>query len=993
MSTSSTNNPYRKRGGHAAAYLAAYLSRPNNPSPTASNTPNITSDPTSNAATTGASAASCLDLRPNITSSPSVSSLTTTSPSTSLSTLETLAKTPAQLQGNLSFDQSSPPLFGAGDFSPSQLYQPRNTPQLTNLWEASFSNDTTLEPSLHDRIVGGNLLRESVFPDWRDGASHSGLDNTDEMQKQDPLATQIWKLYSRTKSQLPNQERMENLTWRMMAMSLRKKREQQQNKMSKQPGASNNSKAPENDCQMSTAAAAAAAGGPSGIARLRQWVDDYGVAAESDPMNLDDFIVPSSVYSPSGLSTSPPAEAASSSHAEASAIPIKSRNDQHLRPPGNFIPASFPHPPQHCRQNDEFGYVQRRVRKTSVDERNTRKRPAESSPQVPPVVNLTIPNESDFDTGMADYSLDHPHSAYPLGNHTSSTVPSNLETFHIGDDPILTSAGPFQQSYPFSPSESPLVTGGPFQSVYSHTPMGSSLNSAEFYSPPPSGYQSVASTPQAGFDNDQIMCFEHSTVDQRTHQSTGNFCGPSNIAGSSQSRFFYRAANETPFNAISGIGGGSIPSPGFSIPQQRVGPTHFSSGPLSRPLNLPNNEQHMFSFGADSDNEEEDGNPFPDRSMTMQMDCNPIDDSSIDLNNPAVQWESHFPECFNSAANNFQGHHRRHITIGGAEMADVSRDWDRGSLDRTHGSATSVSEIRNRDQDPRRQKIPRTISTPNTTQLLHQSMNHQPHTTPNSPPRSGFSSASPSRPSSPGGAKQTEQSGAPTTCTNCFTQTTPLWRRNPEGQPLCNACGLFLKLHGVVRPLSLKTDVIKKRNRGSCNNLPIGVSAGRSAKKVSRKNFIQQSTSITSMSSKVQGASDPLSSASGLSSASAPGNTSQVFSGFTKSGVVPIAAAPPKPALTSLAGSLAQVRAPVQVVTKRTRRFEKAPSGPQGSQEAEMRDVVNDDNKSSTPLNRSKPFTPVTTLPPAAENPAHHSLAAGSRQGGSQEWEWLTMSL
>lgn len=52
-----------------------------------------------------------------------------------------------------------------------------------------------------------------------------------------------------------------------------------------------------------------------------------------------------------------------------------------------------------------------------------------------------------------------------------------------------------------------------------------------------------------------------------------------------------------------------------------------------------------------------------------------------------------------------------------------------------------------------------------------------------------------------------------TMCTNCSTTTTPLWRRNPEGQPLCNACGLFFKLHGVTRPLSLKTDVIKKRNR------------------------------------------------------------------------------------------------------------------------------------------------------------------------------------
>ncbi|ORZ18322.1 hypothetical protein BCR41DRAFT_283392, partial [Lobosporangium transversale] len=57
----------------------------------------------------------------------------------------------------------------------------------------------------------------------------------------------------------------------------------------------------------------------------------------------------------------------------------------------------------------------------------------------------------------------------------------------------------------------------------------------------------------------------------------------------------------------------------------------------------------------------------------------------------------------------------------------------------------------------------------------------------------------------------------PTKCTNCSTQNTPLWRRNPEGLPLCNACGLFLKLHGVVRPLSLKTDVIKKRNRNNAN--------------------------------------------------------------------------------------------------------------------------------------------------------------------------------
>ncbi|ODQ82262.1 hypothetical protein BABINDRAFT_30526, partial [Babjeviella inositovora NRRL Y-12698] len=38
------------------------------------------------------------------------------------------------------------------------------------------------------------------------------------------------------------------------------------------------------------------------------------------------------------------------------------------------------------------------------------------------------------------------------------------------------------------------------------------------------------------------------------------------------------------------------------------------------------------------------------------------------------------------------------------------------------------------------------------------------------------------------------------TCFNCKTSSTPLWRKNKEGELLCNACGLFFKLHGVSRP-------------------------------------------------------------------------------------------------------------------------------------------------------------------------------------------------
>ncbi|RKP09364.1 iron transporter biosynthesis regulating transcription factor, partial [Thamnocephalis sphaerospora] len=50
-------------------------------------------------------------------------------------------------------------------------------------------------------------------------------------------------------------------------------------------------------------------------------------------------------------------------------------------------------------------------------------------------------------------------------------------------------------------------------------------------------------------------------------------------------------------------------------------------------------------------------------------------------------------------------------------------------------------------------------------------------------------------------------------CSNCETTNTPLWRRDDQGAVLCNACGLYLKLHHERRPLSLKTDVIKKRQR------------------------------------------------------------------------------------------------------------------------------------------------------------------------------------
>ncbi|XP_028966357.1 transcription factor GATA-3-like [Galendromus occidentalis] len=54
---------------------------------------------------------------------------------------------------------------------------------------------------------------------------------------------------------------------------------------------------------------------------------------------------------------------------------------------------------------------------------------------------------------------------------------------------------------------------------------------------------------------------------------------------------------------------------------------------------------------------------------------------------------------------------------------------------------------------------------------------------------------------------------AGTSCANCKTTTTTLWRRNHNGEPVCNACGLYYKLHNVNRPLTMKKEGIQTRNR------------------------------------------------------------------------------------------------------------------------------------------------------------------------------------
>lgn len=863
-----------------------------------------------------------------------------------------------------------------------------------------------------------------------------------------------------------------------------------------------------------------------------------------DPMTLDDFIDSRNVATPEAAllledgAVNDGSKDASSAHTIASAIPIKNRRESSK----HFVPQSVP-VPQHQAAQTEFGYVTRHHRKTSIDERRvrfpqsiptshpsphpkltvqTRKRPANFSPHMPAIGNNA---DLHLDVDLHEYALD------PSLSNGHNGIPFALDSF-MDNDGMITSAGPFQQQFCISPSTSPMVNHGLFTNMYSNSgpsmPSSSIPTTADYYSPPGSAYQSTASTPHPLNDGSASASTENfyfGSMDMRHGQQRG-------------SQNFRSGQPSAPSSMATSVGGSVATAGGHGASSlmygSGAGTSLFSHGPASTsgpdsvsafstslghvdPTQVfhqqqPDNQlsarspgvnggssllgDAVFSFGADSDIDEEDAGAFADRTLGLSGDFSPGMDESLDSNgNPisgstptgsSMGWDATLPGQFSTQAARYPGGMpaRKHVTIGGTttnEFGDMtSIDWDgiNGPASNNKSLSRSQSQsFRNGGVggDRRQPKMSRNASTPNVNNMGG-NFDRSGQTIPDSPPSeangmggsvtaSGFSSVAHSRPSSPpmsdskqGSSTNLQAQGqgdsAPTTCTNCFTQTTPLWRRNPEGQPLCNACGLFLKLHGVVRPLSLKTDVIKKRNRGSGAQLPVGGTSTRSSKKgaasgtSTRKNSTLSISSIAAASASQAVATPTVSTPpaqqragsvndgeSPTSGANTAGSTPASYTGSTSGsaaggkGVIPIAAAPPKSAPGP--GAASMPRSITVSTSKRQRRHSKSagsstmhhssmsandvslggssimdidsPENSTGSNEAALSMSASTGlgflDKHTSNLGLANAFG-VTQRPmvgpgmigmgPAASG---SMMTPGGTAGGPQEWEWLTMSL
>ncbi|KAG6917831.1 hypothetical protein DXG01_000891 [Tephrocybe rancida] len=670
---------------------------------------------------------------------------------------------------------------------------------------SSLSPQAT-SPFTSPRISGSPDLQASEF-------------DPGQLAKEDPLATQVWKMYARTKATLPHAQRMENLTWRMMAMALKKKkddddeaaakeRETEKSELSKDAAAQDAAKSE----QLPTADVEASSDErgrriDKGKARVRVvGFDGTNQDNFDEPDSHDGFKSPDNVNyakaaSKAGLSTSPSIPIPGSAGPSMLSLSYGRRSPPYALHHTSELPSVFEDQAEAANSFPEARFLNPASYNHTLSRINSPVFAPSSLPSTGLHGLSRIPAAPHGHGPPSEQRAFPRHVRKTSFDHTVSKdgILAGLSGRHQVNGKPLPDNGIGQKRRAETPhSESmlradPSIVNGNSVSSLLQTEQpeedGSSFPTSLFnFSFPP--YEGLFSLPSASPSSPVGRQTEFNPYRQQhepRHQSSGHSSINSQMYPSADT------SSQTPTNeglSAAAAAASAIMAEGYAS--------------LSA-ANLAGVDDGLFDYGqllglvySGLDGRNPYTHVDPAQILAGQADSGGGTGGS-----GGADILGSFPQFHASPSSDGWGNGVGSSADASPEPHNISNASTPPSVEgapQSSGQAVRTANGRKHiplKQDALQRKT--SLSAANS----------------NSPSELRSSSSTPDIAN--GAEKGTSDEGeqAPTLCTNCQTTNTPLWRRDPEGQPLCNACGLFFKLHGVVRPLSLKTDVIKKRNRAS----------------------------------------------------------------------------------------------------------------------------------------------------------------------------------
>ncbi|KAI0066118.1 hypothetical protein BV25DRAFT_1835812 [Artomyces pyxidatus] len=695
----------------------------------------------------------------------------------------------------------------------------------------------------------------------------SGFD-PDQMQKEDPLATQVWKMYARTKANLPHAQRMENLTWRMMALALKKKKEEEA-RLAGQTGEEE-----EGDVTVKTEPVeGAVSGSSSGKEGSKE-----GGEGEERGRRIDKRKTKVSVVGFDGDNqdgTEEEDEVAMDWRAlsrSRSRVPMDWRpsSRSRSRPPPSAPPLfdqALSHGP-----GDRFAFPSLDIATATSSSTSDMHGPRRSSYNFPSsslATSASIPIHTGRHSpsphpfslpavheGVGDGGHGPPLSGrygYPAGLEQTLDVhgfgghPSSLPSFGLhglSRTPASSGASPEHRSFPrhvrktsfdHTVSKDGILAGVIGRHQVNGKPLPpDSLIGTKRRADAPHAESMLRADPPSVVASPIVeppdMAHRYALPHPHHHQNGSFPSTPFNFTFPGYDGFFDLSTSQSLPHDYSSV----LSSDDSRHPTSYHEHSHSLTStysPLASPHSQPNESLSAAAIAASAAMAEGyarlsaanlaggDDSGLEYQHLMGLMYSN-VDGSSniahqpfthIDPTQilPAEHTENGFlslhPSPSSDGWNGFNS-----SAAGSPEPLNTSNASTPPSVE---GSSTGVQQRNGGRKIASTKRVMQDAAARSAAQRKKSTGVDSMATT--AQLRSSTSTPDLASAASAGASRGGNDEESPTVCTNCQTTNTPLWRRDPEGQPLCNACGLFYKLHGVVRPLSLKTDVIKKRNRAS----------------------------------------------------------------------------------------------------------------------------------------------------------------------------------